>query len=83
MTGAFVVGDRKVVVRELPKPEPRHGEVLIRASVVGICGSDLHSYRAEPRPASEQLVTGHELVGVVEKTGPGVQSVRVGERIVA
>ena len=81
MKGVFVLGDHKVQVRELSVLEPGHGQVLVRATRAGVCGSDLYPYRAESKPNAPQLVQGHELVGVVERTGPGVEHVDPGDRV--
>ena len=40
MKAAVMVGINKIIVDELPIPEPKPGEVLIRVKSVGICGSD-------------------------------------------
>jgi len=50
--------------------------------VAGICGSDLHVYRREPRKNPEHThVPGHEPCGVVESVGEGVTNVRPGDRV--
>lgn len=82
MKGVVILGNRQVEVRDLPKPEPEHGQVLVRAAEVGVCGSDLHPYRAEPR-AGPRFVPGHELTGVIEAIGPGVEHLRPGDRVMA
>jgi S-(hydroxymethyl)glutathione dehydrogenase/alcohol dehydrogenase len=69
-------------VIELRDPEPRLGEVLIRTVACGVCHTDLHVIRGEvafPTPA----VLGHEISGIVERIGPGVANVQVGDRVVA
>jgi threonine dehydrogenase-like Zn-dependent dehydrogenase len=81
--GVFILGDRKVEVRQLPKPQPACGQVLIRPVAVGVCGSDVHPYRGQPRSPEHQVVSGHELTGIVEEIGPDVDTVKVGERVVA
>jgi len=83
MKGVFVIGNRTVEVRELPEPRPGPGQVLVRAVEVGVCGSDIHPYRAEPGPGTGRFVQGHELTGVIEELGPGVENVKVGDRVVA
>ena len=82
MKGVIVIGNRQVEVRELPLPELGHGQVLVKAVEAGVCGSDLHGYRREPRPGP-QLVSGHELTGVVERIGPGVEHLEPGDRVMA
>src|SRR5262249_6021190 len=61
--------------------EPRAGEVLVRMSAVGVCGSDLHYVRGNlhaPTPA----VLGHEGAGRVEALGPGVDGLAEGDSVV-
>lgn len=54
---------------ELPDPEPAAGEALIRVTGCGICGSDLHVATAV---APAGMTFGHEIAGVVEALGAGV-----------
>jgi (R,R)-butanediol dehydrogenase/meso-butanediol dehydrogenase/diacetyl reductase len=65
---------------ELPDPEPGEGEALIRVTGCGICGSDLHVATAV---APVGMTFGHEIAGVVEAVGPGVDAsaYRVGETV--
>ena len=71
----------RLVVEELELAEPRAGEVLVRMAAVGVCGTDLHSYKGEwNRPTP--IVLGHEGAGVVEAVGPGVEGVAIGDRVV-
>ncbi len=78
MKGVVFLGKRGCEVREFPVGEPGHGEVLIRLRASGICGSDLHVYRAEQ--ATDQI-RGHEPCGVVEALGPGIVALQVGDRV--
>ena len=69
-----------LVVEELDVEEPRPGEVVVRMNAVGVCGTDLHSYKGEwDRPTP--IVLGHEGAGVVEAAGEGA-SLREGDRVV-
>lgn len=77
-------GVGEVDVVERPVPEPGPGEVLIRVGAVGVCGSDVHYYdhgRIGPYVVDHPLVLGHEAGGVVERTGAGVTSLAVGQRV--
>jgi S-(hydroxymethyl)glutathione dehydrogenase/alcohol dehydrogenase len=68
-------------VREVEVEEPQPGEVVVRMVAVGVCGTDLHSYKGEwDRPTP--IVLGHEGAGVVEGVGDEVERVRVGDRVV-
>lgn len=79
MKGIVLLGNRRCAVKEFPIPEPGDGEVLICIKATGICGSDLHRYRAESS-LSEQI-RGHEPCGVVEDVGANVRYRRVGDRV--
>ena len=81
MKACELVALRKIEVKDLPIPEPGEGEVLLRLILAGICGTDYSVYSGKlevPLP----LIPGHEGVGVVEKLGPGVSGVAVGQRVV-
>ena len=75
MTGVRLHAPRDLRVEDLPDPPPPGpGEVLIRVTAAGICGSDLHSYnhaRIGDTHVSSPLVLGHEFAGVVERCGEG------------
>ena len=58
-------------IEEIPVPEPRAGEILVKVAACGVCHTDLHVMKAEvafPTPA----VMGHEITGTVAALGPGV-----------
>lgn len=61
--------------------EPRLGEVRVRTTAAGLCHSDLH-YLNGSLDLSLPAVLGHEVAGVVERCGPGVDRVVVGDRVV-
>lgn len=67
-----------------PVPVPAAGEVLVKVSAVGVCGSDVHSYkngRIADFVVEEPLVLGHEVSGVVVGVGEGVDPERVGNLV--
>src|SRR5215469_13877627 len=65
----------------VPTPEPGAGQVLLRVCACGVCRTDLHVVDGELTHPKLPLVPGHEIVGVVEKIGPGVSGVAVGARM--
>ena len=71
-------------LRDVPEPEARAGEVLIRVLRSGICGTDLHVRawdgwaQAAVRPP---VVLGHEIAGRVAALGDGVDTVDVGDLV--
>jgi D-arabinose 1-dehydrogenase-like Zn-dependent alcohol dehydrogenase len=67
-------------LQDLPDPKPKDGQVLIRIAASGMCGTDLHVHRGL-LPVGLPLVAGHEPVGVIVETGPGVTGLRAGDRV--
>ncbi len=64
--------------------DPGPGEVLLRVASCGICGSDLHAFRADAgfEWVLPPITLGHEFSGTVEIVGPDVTRVSVGDRAV-
>jgi threonine dehydrogenase-like Zn-dependent dehydrogenase len=76
-------GKRDVRVETVPDPGIREpDDVIVRITSSGVCGSDLHLYEVMTPYLNEGDVLGHESMGVVEETGPGVTAVSKGERVV-
>ena len=59
-------------IEEVPKPQPRAGEAVIRIAVTTICGTDVHIVKGE-YPVRSGLILGHEPVGVIEALGEGLE----------
>jgi L-iditol 2-dehydrogenase len=71
-------GTRELRLHDEPEPEPAAGEVLVRVSAVGLCGSDRHWFLEGgigDAVLDRPLVLGHEFVGTVES------GARAGERV--
>ncbi len=62
-------------------PEPGLGEVRLRVGACGVCRTDLHLAEGDLQPRRPRTVPGHEVVGVVDRLGPGVQRFSVGDRV--
>ncbi len=71
-------GWTRLVELELPAPGP--GEVELRVTCCGLCGTDL--FKLANRLAPEGTVLGHELVGVVSVLGAGIDHLAIGDRVV-
>jgi alcohol dehydrogenase, propanol-preferring len=85
---AAILEDGKVEIREVPTPEPRADEALVRLRAAGVCHSDLHLARGDwpgfGRPDGAMQL-GHEGIGVVEALGPRGErpaGVNVGDRVI-
>src|SRR5262245_56200146 len=75
MTAVRLHGPADLRVEQIPHPGlPGPAEVLVRVTALGICGSDLHSYkdaRIGDSIVQSPLILGHEFAGVIEAVGPG------------
>jgi len=80
MHAAVYKGQSVVAVEEISTPEIGPGEILVRVEACGICHTDLkkiqHNLLAPPR------IFGHETAGVVARTGPRVERLAPGDRVV-
>ena len=70
-----------LVLEERAKPAPGRGEVLIRVLACGVCRTDLHVVDGELPDVPLPIVPGHEIVGFVERIGPGVEGFAIGEQV--
>ncbi|WP_028654990.1 zinc-dependent alcohol dehydrogenase [Nocardioides sp. J54] len=76
-------GVRDIRVEEVPDPkiiDPT--DAIIRVTTTGLCGSDLHLYEPLAPFMTPGDIVGHEPMGIVEEVGPGVQQLKVGDRVV-
>lgn len=79
MKAALQTGLRTMELTKMPIPDALPGTVIVKVAKVGICGSDLHAYRTSSAP--QGFPAGHEISGVVVKTGADVTNIRVGQRV--
>ncbi|MGA2835736.1 MAG: zinc-dependent alcohol dehydrogenase family protein [Acidimicrobiales bacterium] len=66
---------------ERPKPVPGPGQVRVRVLVCGVCRTDLHLAEGDLPPTAPRVTPGHEVVGRVDRTGPGCTRFGEGDRI--
>lgn len=70
-----------LIERQLPEPVPGAGEVLIEVAACGVCRTDLHVIDGELSSPKLPLVPGHQIVGRVIDSGPGVAGFAPGDRV--
>ena len=92
MRGVVFTGDRNLEIRDFADPTPGPRDVILEIKASGMCGSDLHRYRAPFNPgdtssgfklADEPMIAGHEPCGVVAELGSAVsdQEAKIGQRV--
>ena len=71
----------EIEFREVPVPEIRENEVLIKIMKIGICGSDIHVYHGEHPFTSYPVTQGHEVSGEIVRIGSGVSGFETGQKV--
>ena len=84
---AIVKYDEKpgtLALRDMVKPEPGNGEVVVQVKATGICYTDIsileNRYKGR-KPVPIPVILGHEGAGVIAEVGEGVDNVSVGDRV--
>jgi threonine dehydrogenase-like Zn-dependent dehydrogenase len=76
-------GKRKVRVEDVPDPQIINSQdAIVRVTSTAICGSDLHIFNGFIPTMERGDILGHEFMGEVVETGPGVRNLKVGDRVV-
>ena len=82
MKAVTIVAPGEVAVREIGEPRAGEEEVLIEVQALGLCGTDLKTYRGQNPMVTYPRVPGHEIAGVVAEVGAGVpDSIGVGAAV--
>ncbi|MFC4508559.1 MULTISPECIES: zinc-dependent alcohol dehydrogenase [Streptomyces] len=71
-----------ITLEEVPAPVPGDDELLIRSTVVGVCGSDTHAALGHHPFIDLPYRPGHEVVGVVTGAGKGAEDFAPGDRVI-
>ncbi len=67
--------------REIERPEPGPGQVLVQIDACAVCRTDLHVVDGDLKDPKLPLVPGHEIVGRVESLGEGVEGLAEGQQV--
>lgn len=79
MKAAVVTQDHQVNVTEKTLRPLKHGEALLKMECCGVCHTDLHVKNGDFGDKTG-VILGHEGIGIVKEVGPGVKSLKVGDR---
>ena|SRR5271165_6963762 len=70
-----------LIWRDIPRPAPQAGQVLVKVSACGICRTDLHVIEGELPRSKMPIVPGHQVVGVIAEQGSGATRYPIGTRV--
>src|SRR6266478_8828116 len=68
-------------LRDVEKPRPSKGQLLVRVATCAVCRTDLHVVDGELPDPKLPLIPGHQIVGRVEQIGTGVEGFSIGDRV--
>lgn len=90
ITGNSVWRYPEMKVQEVPKPQVKPDQVLLRVKACGVCGSDMHFYETDqddyiiyPGLTKFPVITGHEFSGQIVEVGSAVTDFKVGDMVTA
>jgi propanol-preferring alcohol dehydrogenase len=72
---------QSLVLRDVPKPNPKAGQLLVRVATCAVCRTDLHIVDGELPDPKLPLILGHQIVGRIEQIGDHVDRFSIGERV--
>lgn len=81
MKAAVFEGLENIVIREVPVPACEEDGMLVKVEACGICGGDIRNFHNGLRAGVQKQIMGHEIAGIVEKTGAKVTRFKVGDRV--
>jgi L-iditol 2-dehydrogenase len=83
MKAAVFYGPKDVRIEDVPKPKAQAGEVVLRVLRCSVCGTDKRIYTHGQKNVIPPAITGHEMVGIVQEIGPGVDAgLSIGQKVI-
>ena len=82
MLAAVLEDFNRLVLKEIPVPEPGYQEVLVRIKSCGFCATDYKAIKGIRRNVTFPLIAGHEPSGVVAAVGRGVTEFKEGDEVI-
>jgi propanol-preferring alcohol dehydrogenase len=70
-----------LVLRDVPKPNPARGQLLVHIRMCAVCRTDLHVVDGELPDPKLPLIPGHQIVGRIERIGDAVEGFAIGDRV--
>ena len=70
-----------LALRDVPKPKPERGQLLVKVNACAVCRTDLHIIDGELPGPKLPLILGHQIVGRVQQIGENVSGFEIGNRV--
>lgn len=70
-----------LILKNISEPAPSHGEIRVRVRCCGLCHTDLHTVEGDLSLPKLPVVPGHQVVGIVDALGSGVNNFKEGDRV--
>ena len=71
----------EIIFREVPVPEVKENQVLVKIMNIGVCGSDIHVYHGKHPFTKYPVTQGHEVSGEITELGKNVTEFHVGQKV--
>lgn len=81
MLQQVMTAPKEIEFRDIPVPEIKPNEMLIKIKKIGVCGSDIHVYHGEHPFTSYPVTQGHEVSGEITEIGSGVKEFTIGQKV--
>jgi L-iditol 2-dehydrogenase len=81
MKQAVMLKPGKIAFRDVPVPDIREDEVLVKMMRIGVCGSDIHVYHGRHPYTTYPVVQGHEVSGEIIQAGAKVTALSTGDKV--
>ena len=82
MLAAVLHDFNHLVLEDVPIPEPKLGEVVVRIKSCGICATDYKAIKGIRRNVTFPFIPGHEPSGIVAQVGPGITHFKEGDKVI-
>ncbi|MEW6254256.1 MAG: alcohol dehydrogenase catalytic domain-containing protein, partial [Planctomycetota bacterium] len=82
MLAAVLKDFNRLVLEDMPTPDPGLGEVVVRIKACGFCATDYKAIKGIRRNVTFPLIPGHEPAGIVAKVGAGVEHFQEGDEVI-
>ncbi len=78
LTAPAPISESPLKIEDVPAPDPKPGDVLLKVLACGVCRTDLHIVEGELPPRHPRIIPGHQIVGEVIARNPESGNARVG-----